>query len=1128
MRLKYCYALLAAVLLGMTASALADSTPVSTAFRIGSMPKGPDIDGDIRPGEWTGALPVFGFKRYNSEVLSFRQGVWQIGVTGKNLFFSSQSDLPPAGMKLVSRIAENGMKIYKDDTAEFLFYTPKRDFVYQIGFNPKGFVFTAKFRIVDGAVTHTKVLPWTPKIRVGSRMHHGKWVLEAAIPLTELGLPAGVIPAGNWGIQAARGFRNPAEAACLTKTQLFCQPENMAVLTIDPASVTAGFTGLGKDFQKGKYKVEMPVFNGTGKPQTVECALNITSAAAPRFLNQTFTVAPGKTHTFTLKFDEAAASVSSYDLHVKLTDAGTRKVLFERGFSWQKAPKELWVSQQKKDSEFEFAHYPTCGKIKARVGNPLVPAPAALKSVKFKVISPNGKVTSEASGEKKPFGFAAVWNTGKLADGTHTLTADLTFADGKTQKKTVTFEMKHFPWENNSIGKERVIIPPFKPIRVDESRREINMLQTGYRIGRNGFWSAIYAQGTNILNGNIALKINKDPEALKETAFRFTEKSPDRVVTETELTAKDAGVRILSEYDYDGMCKMTLRFTPRTPLKLAAMTLDIPLKNEEAKMFHAMHSVPHFHPSRFLKDGQGVLWHNLMEPKQNPRSPNAFWSYIWFGGQYRGFTWFSNTDRDWSISRNKPMMEIVRDGKTVALRIHIVTVPAVRTKTFELTFGFMPTPVKPRPAEWRRLSDRWKPAPHAIMTAVLAGSYIWGTYKPSDPFPLNHDYSMAKQLAPAVRKKAAEERGDIEKFIRRNCGKMQLDEVRRLRIHLERGRDFARTADRLFPYMNPRSGSNEWEDFRVFQDEWHHAEYRNPVDYDEYSMYPCKSFRDFLLYYAKKLIDSGLEGIYYDNLGGMMAVFDPEAGPAWETPSGTVAPFYDVFETRELIRRTAVMLYLNKKTIFADHRPLLELHITNGIMLPYLSFAALQLDLERGYGPTEFHERFSEEHIRTETLGTHSGCSPVILCCMTGKKLDWITRTFVAYTLAFDLPNVTWQYNAGPSYRKIWRMLYNFGYSTPDVEVLPGWENCEPPVTSQDRDVRITVYRKKNGKTMAALADFGTRDRKLAVDFSGLGYKNASVIDAENGKTLPLNGANSLELNLHRHDFRLIEITGDK
>ena len=89
-----------AILLLCAAVLSANGADPNTRFRAGVMPAAPTLDGVINEKEWAGSVPVFGFKRYNSEALSYRQGYFRIGYTAKNLYFACRSELPPEGMKL--------------------------------------------------------------------------------------------------------------------------------------------------------------------------------------------------------------------------------------------------------------------------------------------------------------------------------------------------------------------------------------------------------------------------------------------------------------------------------------------------------------------------------------------------------------------------------------------------------------------------------------------------------------------------------------------------------------------------------------------------------------------------------------------------------------------------------------------------------------------------------------------------------------------------------------------------------------------------------------------------------------------------------------------------------------------
>ena len=70
---------------------------------------------------------------------------------------------------------------------------------------------------------------------------------------------------------------------------------------------------------------------------------------------------------------------------------------------------------------------------------------------------------------------------------------------------------------------------------------------------------------------------------------------------------------------------------------------------------------------------------------------------------------------------------------------------------------------------------------------------------------------------------------------------------------------------------------------------------------------------------------------------------------------------------------------------------------------------------------------------------------------------------------------------------------------------------------------RYRDQKRKTGECLAAVCDFGEKNRTLELDLSGLGYKRPSVTNAESGKELPLKGQ-ILKLELLRHDFRLLKI----
>ena len=178
---------------------------------------------------------------------------------------------------------------------------------------------------------------------------------------------------------------------------------------------------------------------------------------------------------------------------------------------------------------------------------------------------------------------------------------------GKKYKHVRTFQVASFGWQGNSIGKDRVIIPPFKPIRVEGDA--VNFLQTGYKAGRGVLWDEICGKGENILAAPATLKLNG--EEFSVTGTKIVEESPDRVVR--EVTAERDGVKLVvtQDYDYDGFCWVTLAFDAQKPVKVDSLRLEVPLKDGIVKILdHLKRGDDRWGaaPDISVPQGTGVVW----------------------------------------------------------------------------------------------------------------------------------------------------------------------------------------------------------------------------------------------------------------------------------------------------------------------------------------------------------------------------------------------------------------------------------------------------------------------------------------------------------------------------------------
>lgn len=1060
----------------------------------------PRIDGRFTPEEWRDAAGCYGTLRLGGSWLSRRQVRFYLAYDAENLYFACLSELPPEPLQLIARVHEQGGKVFLDDAVELLLQPPSGEHVYQLIMNANGCALGLRYPVRHGGVSHEIYQSWQPAFELASgRAEDGWWVLEARLPLAELGVTA--LPWGEaWRLQMVRDWRQPDEQTPWNPSRMFCDPAQMGIFIMDAEAPVVQFDGPGAGYLQGEIDVRCQLRNAGAAPLALRGTLQIESDAAPRQAEQQVALPPGESRDFRLAYADTPHTARHLDLQVRDSGSGG-KVYRRRQFSWEPAAGSGWMDpSESKAAEIDFAFYPYQRRLKARIEH----AGPVRFSVKDGGGAPIGQPVTGAAG-------AAEWELPQLAPGDYTLEGDT--GNARFQR---TFTVQNFTWEHNTIGDGAVIVPPFRPLQVEG--RQVSALLTAYRV-RDGFWDEIMAQGENILAAPVQLLVNGEVAREHQVALPAAGGAQAEVRSELRLP----GLRIDSrhEYDYDGMCKVTLRFAPDGELPVRHAAVEIPLRNGAAPLFHAVGNVMKRNPVGFLPAGEGVVWHTLMAPEGRLGRIN-FRPYVWLGGIYRGLSWFAESDRGLSLDAEKPAMEIVRSGETLLLRVHLVTAPTVWQAPFELVMGFQATPVKPQPEGWRRMSSR-RPAPNAIPFATLAGPAIWGSgFLHTAPYPAGHDYSMVEQLAAANRRTAHARRDDVEAFVLRHFSAHTLEQQNFVRRHLERGRNWGKFCTWLVPYLNARTLHKEWESYPVYQDEWWCSDYR-ANSHDEYNVTPTRSYQDMMVYYARELVRHGLDGLYYDNIRDW-PVSDTSTGPAWRRADGSVQPYFDIFSMRALLKRSAVMLHQEGKG-FLDGRPLLIAHMTNTNLIPFLSFAGMSLDLEAFFGSTDFQERFSEGWLLATATGTQNGCVPQILVSNTGEQTDWLTRTFLAVTLPADLPLVMVAGGITDTFYRSWDRLREFGYGSDQVESFPWWS--EPPVRSPLETLRLAVHRHRGrAASVVCLGSRAEADLAAELDLSGLGYGRCRVVDMESGQELPCHGS-MLPVTVPRHDFRMLMIQGD-
>src|SRR5690606_14982857 len=97
----------------------------------------------------------------------------------------------------------------------------------------------------------------------------------------------------------------------------------------------------------------------------------------------------------------------------------------------------------------------------------------------------------------------------------------------------------------------------------------------------------------------------------------------------------------------DGAMKVTMTLGTGS---VNSMYLEIPVKDEMAPLFHAIHGsqdIRH-NPAYAIPPGNGDVWNSTMLNNRDDWRGN-FKPYIWLGAEERGLAWFADNEEGWEL-----------------------------------------------------------------------------------------------------------------------------------------------------------------------------------------------------------------------------------------------------------------------------------------------------------------------------------------------------------------------------------------------------------------------------------------------------------------------------------------------
>ncbi len=1141
--MNHAHSLILGGLLGMAVSvpcAGADISP-RTLVRLAPMTVKPEIDGKIKFREWEHASASFGTVSDKTGLMSTRTGTFLFGYDAETLYFAFSGETPPRPQKL-----------FPDDTVTIAFQAPGKT-------EPTVFTFssTGRGNLPSGA----RVAHWFGT-ELDRGIVHPHWHAEAAIPLKAFGVdslkegePCGLQMSREWKHQDETGFWHfPARKG------------ELGTFIPDSEAPAVSFHGFGHMLwdQTANYNFNYQVVNSGRKPLgIVSRSMMVADAIAGP------TLTPGSTgdfikqkFTYGIDPDRVIAVPAGSRIPVEATvwclfpgiprtlisdvvSTDGKKTFYRRAFAWNLSDKgnRKWEDVTG-IPKLQSAFYPSSGnKLLVRVtgarqrkayettvetGGDLN---SSFKNISVTVSDSKGAAVHVFRNLENSSGFLQSKVFGELPPGDYR--CDLSAEEEKTGRiftDRTTFSVRKFEWQNNRLGMDRVIIPPFVPLKTDQDKKEVHALQTGYRIA-NGFWDAVYAKGENILAAPVELLIDGEKFTPGETRLISAEK--DRVVWESSMHWKKLSVTVVQDYDYDGFCKATLKFKPVGKVKFESLKLVMPLKKETAPYFNMFGFPREASESYRLPEGTGEIW-NSSKATRKTSWAGFMQPYFWLGGIFRGFCWMTDSYQHYELESGRPSQRISRSDDAVTLEIDLVNRRTVWTpsKAFETVMGFQATPVKPQTVGFRKMNsvmyeDAWYPRNCRVFSTLCKLGLREGVFNPPEGDFSFFDYIMSiKDIPPAKRDKAEYQKRLNEYFEKHVDFKVRTGMDTPSSYRNDLNFHFSRAVGAQIMYVDPTAISCFWPEDEMYKAEWNPWTFP-PVEpfYQEYLGRIPKSRIDKLLYDQRRAFQRGLAGSYFDcfDIGGG---YNTETGIAWADEDGQVHPSGELFAWRELVRRTATMLYVMGKLEYGV--PWVGVHTSLDMVVPVCSFASIAVACEKRGNLGDYQDRYRESEILADIIGTQAGIIPFTI--VTTRKKDPTTelKSMLAMRFGFALMNLYDQSTAlhnNPWARKALDIVYDFGYGDPDVEVLPFYGEKRQPVIQNGKNARMTVVKRPDGRTLLMFGNWGDAET-VSCDLSGLKYGFCTVTDAESGKLLAR--TQEFKFPLERRGYRLILVEDKK
>ena len=1038
-------------------------------------PLPPGIDGRYSPEEWSVGV------HYGTGLIDIRTGLsvsaqneCHVVLDSERLYACFLAPIPPGGFRC--RQTKHDSEVYTDDSFE-LYIDPASaaeagsGIVYQLVVNLAGTVFDMARRHDVGQMDKG----WTCE---GLRVARGNWrgsiVVELSIPLASVDLSAA---AGEWGLNLCRNFAITQQHTTLTGSA-YNDFSRMLRCRADDRAPSLSWRYSGEPV-KGRFVLEAHLANPG--PQPLSCTVELGAEPTAREgLRKSLDLAPGASETVRLDLMDSVLEFGTFSCRVSATD-GTPLFRHEIPFKAEEFHEVERAFSVVKEIRLEY--YPVQGKFNVRLPD--------VSTAEQNRYGPTTLFIQPPDGDRRVVRVPRprfVADTGHVTvpldippTGAHLVRALVQDVDGgllHTASRTV--EKKNLAWMECKLGRDRVVVPPFTPMRYPEPAA-VECWGRRYEFGHTGLPARITAAGEDVLAAPVALHLEAgDSATVLPTPCEFSAKDADRCEFRAQLSHGSLRVGLDAWMEYDGCLWYEIVLTPAEEITIDRVALDIPIRGADS--LHAVADAIRSNSTyRFLPGDDGLLWSS--KEVTNRQVYGNFVPYVWLGNPARGLCWFADSDRGWINGAEHACVEVTRAGEVVTMRLNLIRGPYVLKEPRRIAFGLMATPTRPRltGAETHVAAQ---------YTASFGGFFNSGlvSLDPHISRLLLRQYASA---SPA--------------------------------FHVYTAGQQYTLGDPGFDYLSDELAREPFSKYTLgLKSRKYRLKGDAPDRYISRTVSWSPERVDYALYHIDQLIDLGVRGVYLDNsYPSFTSNIQTQAG-GYVREDGHVQAACHILLTREFAKRCTVLAHLKGLP-----QPRFSVHATDAMVIPAFAFADVFLGGEMSVPKGKDHMDVYDAAKRRIMFGTHWGPTPSVLTMLGYDDSADEPKRNRAMLGMFRLFDLRLYWNSGRD-KDLWARLEridtDFGISAADSEFVGYWQPAAGAVALHPaEDLDASFFVRPGKAALITVTNFARIEKsaRLALDFRRFGSRVVALADAETGAPLDLTDG-AYAITAAPHDFRLL------